>query len=203
MIEATLARVRRAVHPIGSPPPGTCWNASELSDLVDAEALRDAAVLVGLVPRGEGLAVLLTRRNDALRNHAGQVSFPGGRVDPGDVDVVDAALRETAEEVGIERGCIQPLGYLDPLATVTGFRVWPVVARLHPGFVARPDAAEVADVFEVPLGFLLDPINRVERRFDHAGRTRRVWEYRYPDQRIWGATASILLNLHDRLEATP
>lgn len=203
MTERTLDRLRRALHPLDAPPSGDGWNTGELDGLVDAAALRDAAVLVGLVAREDGLHVLLTRRNDALRQHAGQVSFPGGRVDPTDVDAVDAALRETTEEVGIPRTQLQPIGYLDPLATITGFRVVPVVALVDADFVARPDPAEVAEVFEVPLDYLMDPANRVERRFVHEGRTRAVWEYRYPTQRIWGATASMLLNLHDRLEAAP
>jgi 8-oxo-dGTP pyrophosphatase MutT (NUDIX family) len=202
MDNAQLARLRRALHPLDAPPLCACWNDHELADLVDTGALRDAAVLVGLVPRADAVQVLLTRRNDALRQHAGQVSFPGGRVDPGDADAIDAALRETHEEVGIPRDLLLPLGYLDPLATVTGFRVLPVVATIAPGYVAIPDAREVAAVFEVPLDFLLEPANRMVRHFVHEGRTRRVWEYRYPDQRIWGATASILLNLYQRLEAT-
>ena len=200
MADVAFERIRAALHPLASPPAGTCWNAGELEGLVDVDHLRDAAVLVGLRPRDTGPTVLLTRRDDGLRNHAGQVSFPGGRIDASDADAVDAALRETAEEVGIGRASIEPLGFLDPLATITGFRVWPVVARLDPDAVSRPDPAEVAAVFEVPLDYLLDPANRVQRRFEHAGRIRGVWEYRYPDQRIWGATASILLNLHDRLE---
>jgi 8-oxo-dGTP pyrophosphatase MutT (NUDIX family) len=201
MTQARLAQLRRALHPLDAPPRAGCWNDHELADLVDTRALRDAAVLVGLVPRGDALHVLLTRRNDALRQHAGQVSFPGGGVDPGDADAIDAALRETHEEVGIPRAQLAPLGYLDPLATVTGFRVLPVVATIDPGYTPVPDPREVAAVFEVPLDFLLDPGNRVARRFVHEGRERRVWEYRYPDQRIWGATASMLLNLHERLEA--
>lgn len=201
MDESSLARIRRALHPLTAPPRAGCWNAGELDGLIDAETAHDAAVLVPLVPRVDGLQVLLTRRDDALRNHAGQVSFPGGRLDPADVDAVDAALRETHEEVGIPRTLIEPLGYLDPLATITGFRVLPVVARLDPAYVARPDPSEVAEVFEVPLAYLLDAGNRIERRFIHEGRERRVWEYRYPAQRIWGATASMLLNLHARMEA--
>ncbi|TZF86610.1 CoA pyrophosphatase [Lysobacter lacus] len=201
MSDALVARLRRALHPLDAPPCGACWNASELEDLVDLSTLLDAAVLVGLVPRADGLQVLLTRRSDGLRQHGGQVSFPGGRVDAGDVDALHAALRETREEVGIPAALLAPLGYLQPLATVTGFRVLPVVALVDPAYVATPDPAEVAEVFEVPLAFLLDPTSRSERRFEHEGRARRVWEYRYPDQRIWGATASMLLNLHDRLEA--
>lgn len=199
---ALLARLRRAVHPVASPPEGPGWNLHELDDLVDARALVPAAVLVGLVPRTEGPRVLLTRRVEGLRRHGGQVSFPGGRVDPGDCDLVDAALRETEEEVGIARGLIEPWGYLDPLATITGFRVVPVVAMIDPAYVAVPDPREVADVFEVDLHYLLEAGNRGAHRLEHAGRAREVWEYRYEPQRIWGATASMLVNLAERLERT-
>ena len=202
MTEAEVARLRAALHPLEAPPRGDCWNLVELEGLVDASSFRDAAVLVGLVRRETGLHVLLTRRNDELRNHAGQVSFPGGRVDPGDADAIDAALRETTEEVGIPRSIVAPLGYLDPVATITGFRVLPVVACIASDYVARPDPAEVAAVFEVPLAYLMDPDSRVQRRFVHEGRERAVWEYRYPDQRIWGVTASMLLNLYQRLEGS-
>lgn len=195
-------RLAAALHPLASPPGGPGWNHAELLDLLPpAHAWRDAAVLVGLVPRAAGPQVLLTRRTDGLRHHAGQVSFPGGRVEPDDHDAVAAAVRETGEELGIGAELIEPLGYLDPLVTITGFRVMPVVARVCPSYVAVPDPGEVADVFEVPLSFLLDPVNLVSHALELGGRPRRVWEYRYPAQRIWGATASMLLNFRNRLEA--
>ncbi|NUS39560.1 MAG: CoA pyrophosphatase, partial [Lysobacter sp.] len=122
------------------------------------------------------MTVLLTRRTEDLRHHAGQVSFPGGRIEPGDRDAIAAALRETEEEVGIAANQLSPLGFLDPLATVSGFRVLPVVALVDPAYEARPDPREVADVFEVPLATLLDPPSLVERRGDWRGRPRVVLE---------------------------
>lgn len=192
-----------ALYPLASPPQGAGWNLAELHDLVpDGAVSVQAAVLVGLVPREDGTQVLLTRRTDALRQHAGQVSFPGGRIEADDADAVAAAVRETHEEIGLSAGQIQPLGFLDPLATITGYRVQPVVAVLARDYIARPDPNEVADVFEVPLAFLLDPANLAMHTLDFRGRPREVFEYRYPAQRIWGATASMLFNLRQRLEAT-
>nr|WP_254776546.1 CoA pyrophosphatase [Lysobacter sp. cf310] len=145
--------------------------------------------------------MLLTRRTDALRQHGGQVSFPGGRIETADADAVAAAIRETGEEIGLAPAQIAPLGYLDPLATITGYRVLPVVATIDREYVARPDPNEVADVFEVSLAYLMDPANLTTHTLDYRGRARQVLEFRYPDQRIWGATASMLLNLRQRLEA--
>lgn len=195
------ARLAAALHPLEIAPRDRGWNHDDVADLLPAaHAWRDAAVLIGVVPRTGGAAVLLTRRTDALRHHAGQVSFPGGRIEPTDCDAVAAALRETREELGIPARLITPLGFLDPLLTITGFRVLPVVALLDPAYVAHPDPGEVADVFEVPLAFLLDRASLRSTRLELHGRARRVWEYRYPAQRIWGATASMLINLRDRLE---
>lgn len=196
-----VARLRAALRPLDAAPPATCWNHAELEGLLKPAAeLADAAVLVGLVAHEAGAAVLLTRRTDALRHHGGQVSFPGGRVEPGDADAIAAAIRESEEEIGVSATQITPIGLLDPLVTITGFRVLPVVAAIDPRYVARPDPSEVADVFEVPLAFLLDPANLDHRLVDFRGRPRRVLEFRYPAYRIWGATASILLNLRQRLE---
>lgn len=194
-------RLADALYPLAAVPTGPGWNHHELTDLLPPPVRQvEAAVLVGMVPRHGGTRVLLTRRTDALRHHAGQVSFPGGRIEPADADAVAAAVRETGEEVGVPAAQIEPLGFLDPLATITGFRVLPVVALIDPAYVARPDPDEVADVFEVPLGFLLDPVNLERRALDYRGRPRQVLEYRFPAQRIWGATASMLLNLRQRLE---
>lgn len=191
-----------ALHPLSAAPAGPGWNHAELAGLLPPDTgQRAAAVLIGLVPRPRGIHVLLTRRTEGLRHHAGQVSFPGGRIEPGDEDAVAAAMRETGEELGIGAALITPLGFLDPLVTITGFRVVPVVARIDPSYVAVPDPGEVAEAFEVPLDFLLDPANLEARSFELQGRAREVWEYRYPAQRIWGATASMLLNFRQRLEA--
>ncbi len=196
-----IAQLRAALRPLDAFPSDVGWNSDELADLLlPATELADAAVLVGLVARTSGTAVVLTRRTDALRHHAGQVSFPGGRVEPDDDGAIAAALRETDEEIGVPARQVVPIGLLDPLVTITGFRVLPVVAAIDPDYVARPDPGEVAEVFEVPLAFLLDPGNLDQHEVEFRGRPRRVLEFRYPTQRIWGVTASILWNLRQRLE---
>jgi 8-oxo-dGTP pyrophosphatase MutT (NUDIX family) len=197
-----IDRIAAALHPLTNAPAGEGWNHAEIIDLLpEGRALVEAAVLVGLIRREEGMQVLLTRRTDALRNHAGQVSFPGGRLEADDTDAVAAATRETFEEVGIPASLITPLGYLDAFTTITGFRVLPVVATIANDYVARPDANEVAEVFEVPLAFLLDPANLASLSLEHRGRARQVWEFSYPGQRIWGVTAAIVVNLRERLAA--
>ena len=194
-----------ALHPLDAPPSARGWNVDELDGLLDGVVeLREAAVLVGLVRRADGLQAVLTRRTDTLRHHAGQVSFPGGREEPGDGGPLQAALREACEEIGLTAAQVQPLGYLDPLATITGYRVTPVVALLDPDFEAVPEPGEVAEVFEAPLAFLMAPDSLRHVDIEFRGRTRHVLEYETlaaaPTHRIWGATASILLNLRDRLE---
>lgn len=198
---STLQQLQTALHPVPDVPQGAAWNLEELEGLLDGVPLRPAAVLVGLVPREAGLSVVLTLRNAGLRHHAGQVSFPGGRVEPDDDGPLAAALREAQEEIALEPARVQPLGWLDPLATITGFRVSPLVALVEADTRFEPDPNEVASVFEVPLAHLLAPSNlhRVEIQF--RGRPRHVLEY-VPHEggaRIWGATASMLQNFIDRL----
>lgn len=204
-LDARVDLLRAALHPLGAPPQGPCWNREELAGLLPEGAPRQAAVLVGVVARVDALQVLLTRRTEDLRHHPGQVSFPGGRIEPSDADPVAAALRETEEEVGIRPWQLAPMGYLDPLATITGFRVVPVVAQVDPAYRPQPDPREVAEVFEVPLADLLEPASLVERAIEVRGRPRMILEFvnpTSPERRIWGATASILHNLRQRLEHT-
>jgi len=161
--------------------------------------LTPAAVLVPIVERAEGMTVMLTRRTDHLTSHAGQISFPGGHVEPNDASPEEAALRETEEEVGLARTHVQILGRLDFYITGTGFKITPVVGVVGTPFELDPDPYEVAEVFEVPLDFLLDPANhlRHNRRFD--GQHRFFYAMPYEDHYIWGATAGMVVNLYDFL----
>jgi 8-oxo-dGTP pyrophosphatase MutT (NUDIX family) len=162
---------------------------------------RPAAVLVPVVLRSE-LTVLLTQRSADLRSHAGQISFPGGRVDPEDSGALDAALREAREEIGLLPDFVEPLGYLDSYRTGTGFQIVPVVGLVRPGFTLAPDPVEVAEAFEVPLRFLMDPTNhRRDSREWRGGRRRFFYAMPYEGRYIWGATAGMLKNMHQRLYA--
>lgn len=153
-----------------------------------------AAVLVGVVPRPTGLAVLLTQRTDHLRDHAGQISFPGGRVEPDDASLPAAALREAEEEIGLPPARVDVLGTLRPYRTVTGFRIHPIVGWVEPPLTLAPDAFEVAEVFEVPLDFVLDPTNHHRQCYRRGATTRFYYVLPYQERFIWGATAGILVN---------
>jgi 8-oxo-dGTP pyrophosphatase MutT (NUDIX family) len=194
-------RLHQAVRPLNDPPQPPGWNHRELHDILPDVPLRPAAVLVGIVERNDGPAVLLTQRTEHLTNHAGQISFPGGSAELDDVDSIATALRETREEVGIGAESISPFGYLDGLDTVSGFHVTPVVADIDAAFVATPDPREVAAVFEVPLAFFIDPANLRFRRMEYRGRPRDIVEFHFGDRNIWGATAAMLLSLVRRMEA--
>lgn len=162
--------------------------------------LTPAAVLVPLVDREAGMTVLLTQRTAHLSDHAGQISFPGGRIEPGDGSPQHAALREAFEEVGLAPEHVEPVGRLDDYETRTGFLVHPIVGIVTPPFAAKPDPFEVAEVFEVPLAFVLDRRNhRLESRL-FKGRERQFYVMPYEDRYIWGATAGMLVNLCDVLD---
>jgi 8-oxo-dGTP pyrophosphatase MutT (NUDIX family) len=159
-----------------------------------------ASVLLPIVARAEP-TMLFTRRSEHLRRHAGQVSFPGGGAQDGDASLVDTALRELAEETGIAADFVSVEGFLDVYETVTGYAVLPVVGLLREGFVVVPDAEEVAQVFEVKLAFFLDPANCREHVLEWKGGMRRVYAFEAETHYIWGATASMLVNLAQRLSA--
>jgi len=162
--------------------------------------IRPAAVLVPLVKRESGVTVLLTRRTAHLNDHAGQISFPGGRSEPGDAGAAETALREAAEEIGLAAERVEVLGELPTYVTVTGYRVTPVVGLVTPPLELRPDDFEVAEVFEVPLEFLLDPVNHQRNSVVHEGRERRYYAIPYRQYYIWGATAGMLMNLRSFLK---
>jgi 8-oxo-dGTP pyrophosphatase MutT (NUDIX family) len=161
--------------------------------------LRSAAVLVPMVDRPQGLTVLFTRRTDHLHAHAGQISFPGGGAEEGDASPEATALRETREEIGLDSGHVEILGRLPEYRTVTGYRVMPVVGLVRPPFDLAPDDFEVAEVFEVPLAFLLDPANHRRETMLREGRTRHYYSMPYGHYYIWGATAGMLMNLYAQL----
>lgn len=199
MSAAQEQALERALRALDDPPQAPGWNHAEMSDLLGTEARTPAAVLVPVVRHAAGAAVLFTVRNASMRQHAGQVSFPGGRAEPRDIDVIDTALRETHEETGIEREKIHPIGFLDSFDTISGFCVTPVVGYVAPDYTLQPDPDEVSDVFEVPLAFLLDMRNLHSRHIEWQGKPREVFEYLYEGRRIWGATAAMLVNLQHRL----
>ncbi|MFN4142613.1 CoA pyrophosphatase [Aestuariivirga sp.] len=165
-------------------------------------APKPAAVLVPLVSRADGLHMLLTERQPHLSRHAGQVAFPGGRIDDTDESPVAAALRETEEETGIARSFVEPLGFLDTYLTSTNYRVVPVVGIVRPGFTVVPHAGEVADVFEVPLAFLMNPGHHARHSRDYQGRERFYYAMPWQGRYIWGATAGMIRNLYSLMYET-
>jgi 8-oxo-dGTP pyrophosphatase MutT (NUDIX family) len=170
----------------------------ELVPEIARAPLAPAAVLIPIVARPE-LTVLLTQRTEALRRHAGQIAFPGGRMEPTDRDPLATALREAQEEIGLDPSFVEPLGYLDAYRTGTGFRIFPVVSLVREGFTLTLDAREVADTFEVPLAFLMDEANHRTEARTWLGVERRFYAMPFEDRYIWGATAGIMKNMHKRL----
>ncbi len=189
-------RVRLA-EVVAEPPSSDVEHGSELLGS-HGKPLVPAAVLVPVV-LGEAPGVLLTKRTSHLSAHAGQVSFPGGRIDPEDDSTEAAALREAWEEIGLDAGSVQVLGRMGDYITGTGYRITPVLAVIPPGLRYQPSAHEVEEVFELPMTVVLDPDAPRRQRQHVNGRWREYWVWPHPDHYIWGATAAILVHLAERL----
>ena len=169
-----------------------------LQILAHEQPIRPAAVLVPVVDHPQP-TVLLTQRSAHLNDHAGQISFPGGKIDATDASPLDTALREAEEEIGLSREFIDPIGYLDLYGTSFGFRILPAVAWIKPGFKLRINQSEVDDVFEVPLAFLMNPVNHQTHSKEFRGIERSYYAMPYEERYIWGATAGILRVLYERI----
>jgi 8-oxo-dGTP pyrophosphatase MutT (NUDIX family) len=194
----TLAeRLRAALH--APHDEGPVLLTEDVRDIADRGAPMPAAVLVAVTDRAEP-GLILTRRTDTLRRHAGQVAFPGGRIDPEDDGPIAAALREAHEEIGLRPDAVELVGPADLYRTITGFEVQPVVGVIPPDLVFRPEPGEVAAVFEAPLAFVLDPANQIQVNVEWQGRDRHYYEIMWGEHRIWGATAAMLVNLSRRLK---
>lgn len=170
-----------------------------MAKIAAVRPIRPAAVLVPVVDHPEEPTVLLTQRAQHLPDHAGQVSFPGGKIDKTDASPLASALREAEEEIGLDRSFVEPIGYLDLYMTTLGYRIVPVIARVKPGFALTLNESEVDAVFEVPLSFLMDQNNIQRHARDWQGMTRHYYAITFGERYIWGVTAGILRNLHDRI----
>jgi 8-oxo-dGTP pyrophosphatase MutT (NUDIX family) len=180
------------------PPSGDQGTDRMLEIIAREQPIRPAAVLIPVVDHPQP-TVLLTQRSAHLNDHAGQISFPGGKIDATDASPLDAALREAEEEIGLGREFIDPIGYLDLYGTGFGFRILPTVARVRPGFKLRINEAEVDDAFEVPLAFLMNPANHQMHSKEFRGIERWYYAMPYEERYIWGATAGILRVLYERI----
>jgi 8-oxo-dGTP pyrophosphatase MutT (NUDIX family) len=180
------------------PPSGDQGTDRMLEILAREQPIRPAAVLIPVIDRPQP-TVLLTQRSTHLNEHAGQISFPGGKIDTTDASPLDAALREAEEEIGLAREFVDPIGYLDLYGTSFGFRILPTLARVRPGFKLRISPSEVDDAFEVPLAFLMDPANHQLHSKQFRGVERFYYAMPYGEHYIWGATAGILRVLYERI----
>jgi 8-oxo-dGTP pyrophosphatase MutT (NUDIX family) len=200
-LAAAALRVTDSAIVFGSSEYALALKSAAKAKGVDAGApglaLTRAAVLVGFVDRPDGVTVLLTQRTAHLADHGGQISFPGGRVEDSDADIVAAALRETTEEVGLPPSSVTVAGTLEDHGTVSGYRVTPVVAAIRPPFTLTLDPFEVAEAFEVPFAFILDPANRHCERVTRGDVVRDIYTFPYQGRRIWGFTARILARVAD------
>ena len=171
----------------------------EVAALLVDRPSRPAAVLLPIVPRATGATVILTQRSAGLPNHAGQVAFPGGKVDANDASARDAALREAREEIGLDPGLVTPLGFLDVYQTGSGFRIAPLVGIVAEPFALAAEPGEVDDIFEVPLAFLMNPAHHEARIGEWRGQARRYYAMPWGERRIWGVTAGIVRSLYETL----
>lgn len=194
----TAAAVRAGLQRPAPQPEALDLHAISLKE---GTRVTEAAVLVPLVNREEGVKVLLTQRTEHLRDHAGQISFPGGRVEPTDADREATALREMTEEIGLAASHVTVLGRLPGYEIPTGFRITPVVGWIEPPFTVTPDVFEVSDIFEAPLAYFLDPANYQRREYHFRGRHRHYLAIPYEGRYIWGATAGMLYSLCRMLNA--
>jgi 8-oxo-dGTP pyrophosphatase MutT (NUDIX family) len=195
----SLQHAAQRPDPAHPPPHGDHLLNARTPDAAQLAAARPAAVLIGIVERPEGARVILTRRASHLREHSGQVAFPGGKIDARDTSPLEAALREAHEEIGLDPALTAPIGYLDAYLTGTGFRVIPVLARVSPLFEPAPDAREVEAVFEPPLAFLMRQENHQREAREWKGVLYHFHAMPWEGHKIWGATAGILHALHARL----
>lgn len=180
------------------PKSGDTGNDRLLEIVAREQPVRPAAVLIPVVDHPQP-TVLLTQRSPHLSNHAGQISFPGGKIDVTDASPLDTALREADEEVGLKREFVEPIGYLNLYGTGSGFRILPTVAKVRPGFRLKINASEVVDAFEVPLAFLMDPENHQIHSREFRGMERSFYAMPFAERYIWGATAGILRALYERI----
>jgi 8-oxo-dGTP pyrophosphatase MutT (NUDIX family) len=194
-----LARARAKLAPLQGDEVFAPKGDLDFLDAERAANMRRAGVLMGIIPRADGPKMLLTLRPTTMAAHAGQVAFPGGKVDPVDTDDVAAALREAEEEVGLDRRNADLVGRGAPYITGTGFRITPVVALLPADFQPAPDPTEVDDVFETPLSFLMAPDNHQQKQTLWGGKLRHYYEMPHNGYRIWGVTAGIIRNMYCRL----
>lgn len=201
-VSSLIDRLSRTLDPVAGAAPAPARGDGDLNGVPSptGRILRPAAVLAPLVMREKGLSVVFTRRADHLSAHAGQISFPGGRLNLGE-DPVDAALRESEEEIGLPRSKVRLIGRFDPYETVTGFQITPFVGIVDPAAEFRADPGEVAEIFETPFDFLMNPANHVLEERMLAGELRRYYAMPHGGRYIWGATAGLLKALADRFNA--
>jgi len=202
-LEDFVTRCRKRLDPVRGSERLPETGDMDVLGVEEMLAIRPAAVLIGIVERGDEAMAVLTRRPETMVRHAGQVAFPGGKIDPTDADAAEAALREANEEVGADPETVELIGRSSPYVTGSQFRVTPVVGLLPAEFHAVPDPDEVAEVFEVPMAWLMDPANQAIKTAQWQGRERRYVEMPYGRHRIWGVTAGIIRNLYIILYGRP